>query len=675
MTTAADLGMAPILLPNGDRIWVRAGEPLAKATIPVGEPAVTATALAELARTLGTNQTTLGPGAPIPPGHTDEGAPRRWDYRIGTNLPPRPRNDETYSFETLRGFIRNYDIARLCIEKRKDDLRSLTWSVRPRPVEGMTRAERIAQRRAAEDAINEATGFLLTPDQEIMWGPWLMKWAHDLFSIDAATIYLRPTLGGELYGLEVVDGATIKVLLDQQGRLPQAPEPAYVQIVKGMPWGWYTRDQIVYAPYWPTSTSPYGSPPIEWVMMAANRALRRQTMDLARFTDGNIPTALLKIPAEWSDARMQEYTEFLTLLMAGNDQARARFMPVPDSGGTNPAQVLNTEAATEGERWLLHITCWAYGVNPSEIGFVDPGSGMGGKGFAEVGQALSFRRSVRNTALHLKGIMDSIFGRVPRWAQLELFCSDLEQSEDTLEKAQADKIYWGLGGLSTDEIREDRLDRDAIGLGPTVVTSQNTVQLVSDLLEGPEQVPDGLVPFAGESPSVPIESQSKAQSQAQAQAEGAGTPGDTVPDAPSAAPGKNTASEKTGTPSAEEPIAAEESVQKVAGIGDDLAAWQRKSLKAIRAGRSPLVRFESDAIPEPMAALVNRELAKCSSAQDIRETFGAAARLARLAKAGGESGRPLAAPRPSSAISSPTGSPDRAASSWNTSGSGRRLYP
>lgn len=665
MTTAADLGMAPILLPSGQEIWVHRGTALAKATIPVGEPAVSSKALSDLARTLGTDQTTLGPGAPIPPGHSDEGTPRRWDYRIGTNIPPRARNDEPYSFDTLRGFIRNYDVARLCIEKRKDDLRSLTWSVRPRPVEGMTRAERIAQRKAAEDAINEATGFLLTPDQEIMWGPWLMKWAHDLFSIDAATIYLRPTLDGDLYGLEVIDGSTVKVLLDQAGRLPQPPEPAYVQIIKGMPWGWYSRDQIVYAPYWPTSISPYGSPPIEWVMMAANRAMRRQTLDLARFTDGNVPQALLRMPADWNMTQLRDFNEFMVELMAGNDTAKVHLLPVPGGEGSG-AQVFNTEPTTEGERWLLHMTCWAYAVNPSEVGFVDPGSGMGGKGFAEVGAALSFRRSVRNTALHLKGIVDSIFGRVARWAQLELFCADLEQSEDTLEKAQADKIYWELGGLSTDEIREDRLDRDAIGLGNTVVTGQGKVQLVTDLLEGPEQVPSGLIPFTGEAPSEPIESQSKAS-------ETLGTPGDATPSAPSAAPGKNTATEATGTPSKEEPIAAEERLQKTAG---DLGAWQRKALKAARAGRSPAVRFESDAIPRGVAALVSAELAQCSSVSDVRAVFGAAGPLAKAAgKAGGEPAGPLAGPRSNSATSSPTTSSGRVGPSWITSDSGRRLYP
>jgi hypothetical protein len=667
MTTAADLGMAPILLPSGEQIWVRlAGTMLAKATIPVGEPAVSSKALADLARTLGTDQTTLGPGAPIPPGHTDEGAPRRWDYRIGTNIPPRPRNDETYSFDTLRSFVRNYDVARLCIEKRKDDLRSLTWSVRPRPVEGMTRTERTAQRKNAEAAINEATGFLLTPDQEIMWGPWLMKWAHDLFSIDAATIYLRPTLGGDLFGLEVVDGATIKVLLDQQGRLPQPPEPAYVQIVKGMPWGWYTRGQVVYAPYWPQTMSPYGSPPIEWVMMAANRAMRRQTIDLARFTDGNIPTALLKMPSEWPLAQLREFNDWMVELTAGNDQARSHFLPVPDSGGTNPAQVLNTEPTTEGERWLLHMTCWAYGVNPSEIGFVDPGSGMGGKGFAEVGQAVSFRRSIRNIALHLKGIMDSILGVVPRWANLELFCPDLEQSEDTLEKAEADKIYWSLGGLSTDEIREDRLDRDSIGLGNTVVTGQGVVQLVADLLEGPEPVPAGLVPFAGESPSTPVESQSKAS-------ETLGTPGNAAPESPSAAPGKNTVTEAAGKPPADEAVASEEkaapeTVAKVAGLGDDLGRWERKALKALKDGRSPAVRFESGVIPRGTSDLLRDRLAKTTDVAGVRDAFA-------LAKAAGESVAPLAVPRSSSATSSPTGSPSRAIPSSATSGFGRRLYP
>ena len=41
--------------------------------------------------------------------------------------------------------------------------------------------------------------------------------------IDAATIYPRYNRGGSLYSLDVIDGATIKPLIGEDGRAPERP--------------------------------------------------------------------------------------------------------------------------------------------------------------------------------------------------------------------------------------------------------------------------------------------------------------------------------------------------------------------------------------------------------------------------------------------------------------------
>jgi hypothetical protein len=41
---------------------------------------------------------------------------------------------------------------------------------------------------------------------------------EDMLVIDAATIYPRYTRGGSLYSLDIVDGATIKPLIGEDGR-------------------------------------------------------------------------------------------------------------------------------------------------------------------------------------------------------------------------------------------------------------------------------------------------------------------------------------------------------------------------------------------------------------------------------------------------------------------------
>jgi hypothetical protein len=53
--------------------------------------------------------------------------------------------------------------------------------------------------------------------------------------IDAATIYPRYARGGALYSLDIIDGATIKPLIGEDGRAPEPPDPAYQQILKGVP--------------------------------------------------------------------------------------------------------------------------------------------------------------------------------------------------------------------------------------------------------------------------------------------------------------------------------------------------------------------------------------------------------------------------------------------------------
>ena len=82
--------------------------------------------------------------------------------------------------------------------------------------------------------IDEAIAFFQSPDKEHTWADWLRILLEDLFVIDAPCIYPRKTLGGDLFALEVIDGATIKRVLDNTGRLPAPPDTAYQQILHGM---------------------------------------------------------------------------------------------------------------------------------------------------------------------------------------------------------------------------------------------------------------------------------------------------------------------------------------------------------------------------------------------------------------------------------------------------------
>lgn len=588
--------------------------------------AVATVPLAEMAASMNNSPVvSLGPGVPVGPIFPQD-EPRIYDYPVGYNLATTPRTYERLTFGQLQGLADSYGVARLAIEKRKDGIRKLRWSIRPKALPNLKRTESKARAARLEDAVAQVTGFLSTPDQEHQWSAWLVRLLEDLFVIDAPAIWLRPTRGGDLYGLEVIHGATIAPKLDVYGRVPLPPEPAYVQVIKGTNREFMTRDELIYSPFWASNRSPYGSPPLEWVVLTVNRALRREALDLTRFTDGNIDAAFLKLAPDTPSAQIKEVKTFLDELIAGNDVAKVRVIPIAGGPGTG-LEKLNPEVTNDGERWLMHLTCAAIGVAPSEIGFVEPGSGLGGKGFTELQKDTSIQRDL-SLANHLKDILDRVIATDAPFGlgqpELEFYWDDLDKPEDRVAEAQALAIYVDMAATTPDWIAENVLDQDPQGVG-AIIRNGATVQTLEQFLKPPEPVP---AIFGGPGPGAPP----------------AG-PGGPPPETPSQQPGEDTTQGGMG------PMAK--------AAGEDLARWERKALKALKDGRGP-ARFDSAAIGAGQAGFLRDALAKASTVEGVRAAFD-------LVKAGGSAG-PLVAPssETNSAPSSQRGSSARDDRWWST---------
>ena len=74
----------------------------------------------------------FGPSQPMAPQAPEEVKGRAFDYQPGWNLHMRPRQDEQVTFETLRALADSYDLLRLVIETRKDQIAKLDWTIQPR---------------------------------------------------------------------------------------------------------------------------------------------------------------------------------------------------------------------------------------------------------------------------------------------------------------------------------------------------------------------------------------------------------------------------------------------------------------------------------------------------------------------------------------------------------------
>jgi hypothetical protein len=242
----------------------------------------------------GTGADWFGPLNPLTPIAPPDVAGRRFDFPPGYNIVTRPRAYEPVGFHELRAFADAYDLLRLVIETRKDQMERQRWRIRPR-------ATKLARRNAAVDAdmsarIAAIESFLQKPDGVTRWKTWLRSLLEDMFVIDAATLYCQRTRSGQLCALAQLDGATIKRVIDDWGRTPlpyvdadgaTVCPPAYQQVLK------------VYRPRNVRAHRVYGYSPVQQVLMTVNIALRRQLWQLDYYSEGSIPDALIGVPNGW----------------------------------------------------------------------------------------------------------------------------------------------------------------------------------------------------------------------------------------------------------------------------------------------------------------------------------------------------------------------------------------
>lgn len=299
----------------------------------------------------------FGPGEPLTPQAPPEVAGRAFDFPQGINTYASGRTGNLVGYQVLRSFADAYDLLRLIIETRKDAMERLRWVIQLRdPKEKLTSQKK--------NKIKELTKFWQKPDKEHSWNAWLRMLLEDLFVIDAVTLHRRKTRGGALYALDQIDGATIRRVLDDWGRTPEGDETAYQQILKGMPAINYTTRDLIFRPRNTRIHKVYGYSPVEQLLMTINIGLRRQVFQLDFFTEGNMPSALIGVPEQWTPDQIRTFQEWFDNLLAGNlgERSKARFVPAAVGKTYIPTQ--ETELFGKAEEWLARVTCFAFSISP-----------------------------------------------------------------------------------------------------------------------------------------------------------------------------------------------------------------------------------------------------------------------------------------------------------------------
>jgi SPP1 gp7 family putative phage head morphogenesis protein len=450
----------------------------------------------------------FGPGQPIapvvPPTQSADVRGRQFDFRVNVNTQYTTRDStDGISFAQMRSLADNYDLMRLVIERRKDQLAKM------RPTFGLTdAAQKMAKQKAAvaqakkdladheakqkdladnppvpdpetgvippkpeaapqvpeieqeDPRIVQLREFFAYPDQEHDWETWLRALMEDLLVCDAPCLYPRETLDGSMYALELVDGTTVKRVIDGTGRTPVPPDVAYQQILHGLPAVEYNRDELIYRPRNVRTHKAYGYSPVEQVIMTVNIALRRQVHQLQFYTEGNVPEMIFGVPETWNPDQIKAFQDWWDSLLEGNTAERrhAKFVP----GGTKPFLTKDGALKDEYDEWLARIVCFAFQIDPTP--FVKAVN----RATAESAKSQALSEGLAPLMNWVKNLVDYVIHKYFGWTDLEF---KWEEEDDTSPQIQAEIIcaYSAAGLVTDDEAREK------IGMPP--LTAQQKAEL------------------------------------------------------------------------------------------------------------------------------------------------------------------------------------------------------
>lgn len=381
------------------------------------------------------------PLQPLAPVAQEAARGRMLDYPVGVNLAYSPRSTEVVTFGQLRSFADGYDLLRLVIETRKDQMCKFKWKVGPIDLDKDT-----------DDRCKELSDILRYPDREHSWDVWLRAVLEEMLVVDAACIMPRMTRGGGLYGLDLIDGTTIKRVIDQSGRTPMPPSVAYQQVIKGMPTVDYSADELMYRPRNFRVSKFYGHSPVEQIITTVNIALRRQLSQLNYYTDGSTPDLIFQCPETWNPDQIAEFQTYWTTMLAGNSAARRGTMFVP--AGVAPYNSKDMLLKDEYDEWLARIVCYAFSIAPTA--FVKQMN----RATAETITQQALTEGVLPLQLWIKDIMDSVLQRYTGYTDLE-FQWDEEESIDPAVQATIHSAYIAAKVITPDEVREE-LGRDPL---------------------------------------------------------------------------------------------------------------------------------------------------------------------------------------------------------------------
>ena len=404
--------------------------------------------------------------------------PRRWQFPVGWNLPvgqPGTEGVKLANFQVLRDLSEVGSIARRAVEICKDDLVTLTWDVVPTDDAEKAMQGNPAKRADFESRKAEFMSWLMNeidPGMYPDFQSWLNAAVEDLLVLDAMAIHIVPTigrknsgpLGSRIAGLELIDGSSIRPLLNTYGGKPRPPEPAYQQLMWGVPRvdlmdilnlgpdatiedlkelnpviesltetvDQWSGDQLIYVMKNPRTNTPYGFGPVEQCLLPISIMQARQTWQWEFYRSGSLPQVFMDPGA--SVATPEEARELQEAInMLGGDLANKHQVIVTPPGAKVQAQ-RNEELTDAFDTLMIAEIAMSFGLMIDDFGMMPKVAMMTSPAAAKADQQGAQDRTVRRSTVPRAKLIERLFTRL---LHVQFGCSDMRFSAGVTDEGES----------------------------------------------------------------------------------------------------------------------------------------------------------------------------------------------------------------------------------------------
>jgi hypothetical protein len=338
----------------------------------------------------------FGPRSPMHPVAPPQVAGRTWDFIPGFNLATQPRAYAPVTFQALRMLAEAFDPVRLIIERRKDQMARQAWTIRLRH-EGGKRPTSAQLSPQARGLIKDTTQFFKHPTENLNFRSWMRMLVEDVLVLDAPALYCERDPSGNLLGLTPTDGSTVKIAIDDKGRIPRPfrwdGQPfmwngatvntsnyaelgfkivdgllypvAYQQVLKGLPAVNLTTWDLIYRPMNLRTHGVYGNSCVEQIITTISIAMRRSLAQLEYFREGNQPDAIYGLPETWSPDNVQRFQDYFDSIYSGNAANRRKMRFIPSGTGSRYTALKEPPLKNEFDEYLIRIACFCFSYPPA----------------------------------------------------------------------------------------------------------------------------------------------------------------------------------------------------------------------------------------------------------------------------------------------------------------------